>query len=79
MLRATIHEAKTHLSRLLKRVQRGEKVIIVHGKTPVAQIVPIEPSAPARPRPGKPTTTGVRWTEDAFQPMSDKDLESWGL
>ncbi len=32
----TIHEAKTHLSRLLKRVELGEEIIIVRGKKPIA-------------------------------------------
>jgi antitoxin (DNA-binding transcriptional repressor) of toxin-antitoxin stability system len=54
-------------------------VIIVHGKTPVAELVPIAPSRPVRPRPGAPTTTGVRWTDDAFRPMTEEELAAWGL
>ncbi len=37
----TIHEAKTHLSRLLQKVSAGEEVIIAKGKTPVAILQPI--------------------------------------
>jgi prevent-host-death family protein len=40
-----IHQAKTHLSRLLRRVQSGEEVIITKGDKPVAKLVPIEPKA----------------------------------
>ncbi len=36
-----IHEAKTHLSELLKRVMRGERVIIAKAGTPVAVLSPI--------------------------------------
>jgi len=36
-----IYEAKTHLSRYLKRVQRGEVVTLCKNGEPVAQIVPI--------------------------------------
>jgi len=35
-----VHEAKTHLSRLLKRVEDGERVVISRGGTPVADLVP---------------------------------------
>jgi prevent-host-death family protein len=37
-----VHEAKTHLSRLLRRVARGEPVIIARGGKPVARLVPVE-------------------------------------
>jgi prevent-host-death family protein len=35
-----IHEAKTHLSRLLKRVAAGEEVIIAKSGKPVARLIP---------------------------------------
>ena len=35
-----IHEAKTHLSRLLERVANGERVIISKAGQPVAELVP---------------------------------------
>lgn len=38
-----IHEAKTHLSRLLERVQAGETVVIARAGTPIAELRPIEP------------------------------------
>jgi antitoxin (DNA-binding transcriptional repressor) of toxin-antitoxin stability system len=34
----TVHEAKTHLSRLIQRVLKGESVIIAKGKKPVVQL-----------------------------------------
>lgn len=36
-----IHEAKTHLSRLLEDVRRGETVIIAKAGEPVAQLTPL--------------------------------------
>lgn len=36
-----IHEAKTHLSRLLARVARGEEVVIARAGKPVAKLVPV--------------------------------------
>lgn len=42
MTEVGIHEAKTHLSRLLRRVAAGEEVVIAKGGKPVARLVPIE-------------------------------------
>ena len=41
-MEVNIHEAKTHLSRLLERVAMGEEVIIAKAGKPVAKIVSIE-------------------------------------
>jgi prevent-host-death family protein len=40
-MEVNIHEAKTHLSRLLERVAMGEEVIIAKAGTPVAKLVPV--------------------------------------
>ncbi|HXF77740.1 MAG TPA: type II toxin-antitoxin system Phd/YefM family antitoxin [Usitatibacter sp.] len=37
-----IHEAKTHLSRLVERVQAGEEIVIAKAGRPAARLVPIE-------------------------------------
>lgn len=36
-----IHDAKTHLSRIIERVERGEEVIISRAGSPVAKLVPL--------------------------------------
>ena len=36
-----IHEAKTHLSRLIARVQRGASITIAKAGTPVARLIPV--------------------------------------
>ena len=36
-----VHEAKTHLSRLLRQVMAGEEVVITRGGTPIAKLVPV--------------------------------------
>ena len=36
-----MHEAKTHLSRIIDRVERGEEIIIDRAGTPVAKIIPL--------------------------------------
>jgi prevent-host-death family protein len=42
-MEVNIHEAKTHLSRLLQRVAAGEEVTIARSGVPVARLVPVEP------------------------------------
>jgi len=50
MASATIFEAKTNLSELIKKAQAGEKVVITSGreKTPVAELTPIIAHKPKR-------------------------------
>lgn len=36
-----IHDAKTQLSRIIERVERGEEVVISRAGTPVAKVVPL--------------------------------------
>lgn len=43
-----IHEAKTHLSRLLERVRRGRTVIIAKAGHPIARLVPLGEGPVAR-------------------------------
>ena len=40
MTEVNVHEAKTHLSRLLMRVEAGEEILISRAGTPVARLVP---------------------------------------
>jgi prevent-host-death family protein len=42
-----VHDAKTHLSRLLRRVAAGEEIVIARAGVPVARLVPVE-HRPAR-------------------------------
>lgn len=37
-----VHEAKTHLSRLLDRVLAGEEVVIMRSNKPIARLVPFD-------------------------------------
>lgn len=45
MAQATMFEAKTQLSALVRRAQRGEKVVLTsgRGKAPVAEILAVKP------------------------------------
>lgn len=39
MIQVNIHEAKTHLSKLITKVIAGEEIIIAKGKNPVVKLV----------------------------------------
>ncbi len=72
-----IHEAKTHLSRLLARVQAGEEIVIAHAGKPVARLVPVERTA-ARRRPGSAAGKFVV-PLDFNAPLSDDILRDFGV
>jgi prevent-host-death family protein len=44
-----MHEAKTHLSRLVERVSQGEEIVIARAGQPVARLVRIERDLTPRP------------------------------
>ncbi|MBE7535714.1 MAG: type II toxin-antitoxin system Phd/YefM family antitoxin [Anaerolineales bacterium] len=46
-----IHEAKTHFSKLLEQVLKGEEVVIAKAGKPVARILPVVKEVPRR-KPG---------------------------
>lgn len=67
-----IHEAKTHLSRLLARVERGEEIVISRAGRPVARLLPFEPRDPARVLGG---ARGQLWIANDFDaPLPDDVL-----
>jgi prevent-host-death family protein len=43
-----IHEAKTHLSKLVDRAAAGSEIVIAKAGKPVARLVPLAPARPAR-------------------------------
>ncbi len=66
MATVNIHEAKTHLSRLLERVQHGEQIVIANAGRPVAMLAPL--TAPPRRQPGHDR---VVVHDDFDEPLAD--------
>jgi prevent-host-death family protein len=62
-----VHEAKTHLSRLLEAASRGEDVVIARNGEPVARLVPY---STARRTPGAARGRG-RLTAAFFEDLPD--------
>jgi prevent-host-death family protein len=77
MITASIFEAKTSLSNLLKEAQKGEVVIITSGRsrTPVARIEAIQPIA--KKRLGALETPGFVLSEKFFEPLPEEELRLW--
>ena len=61
-----VHEAKTHLSRLLQRVEQGEEIVIGRAGSPAAKLVPYRPSR--GPRKGG-QWKGKVWMADDFDEL----------
>lgn len=72
MATVNVHEAKTHLSRLLERVRAGEEIVIAKNGTPCARLVPLE-AAQSR----TPGLLKGRMDEAFFEPLPDDELEAW--
>jgi prevent-host-death family protein len=77
MISATIFEAKTNLSELVKKARMGETVIITSGRsrTPVAKLEAIE--AVPRKRLGALETPGFVLTKAFFEPLPEQELRLW--
>ncbi|HEV7220288.1 MAG: type II toxin-antitoxin system Phd/YefM family antitoxin [Terriglobales bacterium] len=70
-MEVNIHEAKTHLSRLLQRVAGGEEVIIARAGVPVAKLVAVETKNKIRPL---GMDRGKVWVADDFDAPLPDDL-----
>lgn len=71
----TIHSAKTHLSQLIARVERGEEIVIARGNKPVARLVPIGPSEKKRVFGSMSGIVDVG--PEFFEPLPDEELDAW--
>ena len=70
-LKVNVHEAKTNLSKLLARVEKGEEVIIAKAGEPVARLVSIEKQT-ARRIPG--SAKGKLLVADDFDAPLSEDI-----
>lgn len=69
-----VHEAKTHLSRLLSDVEAGHEVTIARAGRPVARLIPAEPLRKRQ----LGLERGQIWIAPDFDdPMPDEWLDEW--
>jgi prevent-host-death family protein len=69
-----IHEAKTNFSRLIRRVEAGEEVIVARAGVPVARLVRVEPKNTVRPT---GMDRGKIWIADDFDTLPDDMLKEF--
>jgi prevent-host-death family protein len=67
-----IHEAKTHLSRLVAAAMAGETIVLAKGGQPCAKLVPLE--APAKRKLG---FVSGHVTDAFFQALPPDELAAW--
>lgn len=71
----SVHEAKTHLSRLIEKVLAGEEVVIARNKEPVVRLVR---EAPPQKKPLLGAMKGKLTFDDSFfDPLPDDELALW--
>jgi prevent-host-death family protein len=68
-----IHQAKTHLSRLIERVQAGEEFVIAKAGRPAARLVPLEAPSGGVKTGGLHIRGGV---PDDFDTMFSDEIEA---
>jgi prevent-host-death family protein len=71
MTTVNVHEAKTHLSRLLEAAAAGEEIIIAKAGKPIAKLVPI---AKPKREPGRLKGL-IQWSDAFFDPLPKDMLE----
>ena len=74
MTTVSVHEAKTHLSRLLRAVEAGEEVVITRGGEPVARIEKVEPPPKKQWQWGRDVGK-ARMSDDFDDPLPE--FEEW--
>jgi prevent-host-death family protein len=67
-----VYEAKTHLSRLLERVEAGEEIVIARNGRPIARLVPTQRERPPRV-PG--AWAGEVWISDDFDEPDEELID----
>ena len=69
-MEVNIHEAKTHLSKLIERVQLGEEVIIAKAGEPVVKMIRVGP----RKRVLGHAAGKIRFSEGWEMPLTEAEL-----
>ena len=69
----SVQEAKSHLSELLRRVERGEEIVITRRGKPIARLIKVA-GPPARELGFMP---GLHVPDSFFEPLPEEELRPW--
>ena len=76
MIKLNIHEAKTHLSRYLERLARGEKILLCKRNIPIAEICPLPRQRKAK-RPIGLAKRKFKVPRVFFEPLPSKLIDAF--
>lgn len=76
MKSVNIHEAKTHFSALLKKVEGGEEVVIAKAGRPIARLVPATEESAERPL-GLARGMGRFWIAEYFDEYIPEEFQEY--
>ena len=72
-----VHQAKTHLSRLIDEAHAGETIVLAKAGKPWARLMPLAPPTPQR-IPGRlRSRTPLSQPNALLEPMAPNELETW--
>ena len=74
MIKLNIHDAKTHLSKYLEHVARGEIIVLCKRNVPIAEIHPISPSRKTK-RPIGLAKGKFKVPPEFFLPLPDEIID----
>ena len=75
-----MHEAKTHLSRLVAAALAGEEVILARNGKELIRLVAMEtPQPPIRQAGFNKCEIGPNFEERSMAPLTEEELKDWGL
>ena len=69
-----VHQAKTHLSRLLTQVEKGEEIVIARNGKPVARLEPVRKRGRRQPDIFKGK---IEIPDSFFDPLPEEELRAW--
>ncbi|MBN2685197.1 MAG: type II toxin-antitoxin system Phd/YefM family antitoxin [Pontiellaceae bacterium] len=77
VIQENMHYAKTHFSELVQRTLAGDEVVIAKAGKPLVQLIPYSKRFDERV-PGS-AAGQFEMSSDFDNPLSDEELEAWGL
>jgi prevent-host-death family protein len=66
-----VGEAKTHLSDLLARAERGEEIVVARSGKPIVRLTPV--AAPRR----RFGSMNLHVPDEFFEPLPEEELAAW--
>ncbi len=73
-MQASVHEAKTNLSKLMEAAERGERVVITRHGVPAVELVPAKKTGI---RIGSLAGIVAPPPDEFYEPMTEEELLDW--